>query len=199
MTLRLVRSSVSGPGAPERGTIRSVGAELRHGSRTDISGGRRTHAAAFSSIAGPLEPDDIRALFGLLRRMEPALARRSVVRLGTDAIGRLERIADLIAGNRLGPSETNDLFDSLYGGLVIPGAAHLEAATVLPLMQRVTAHFGAHYHRLGIHPSELNEGAEANYNLIETFRSGDPDAAADAIRDRLDGCERFALWIRTLD
>ncbi|WP_028937725.1 FCD domain-containing protein [Pseudonocardia spinosispora] len=145
-----------------------------------------------------LTQQDIHAIFQLLRRIEPALARRSAVSLSSEHLDRVERNADLIASLRFSPTEVNQLYTALRGGLIVPGVSHIETSTVVPLQHRVTAHFEAHYRRLGTHPKELSGCDDTNERLIAAFRTRDPDVASAAVRDHLDGCEFFALHVLNL-
>lgn len=169
----------------------------------DITGGRGSRAHGIAVHVGApgvgLTRDDIEAIFRLLRCVEPSLARRSAETLGSHELGRAERNADLIASGRLNVSEVNRLYDDIRGGLLMPGASHIEAVTVVPLLREVTAHFEAHYERLGTHPKELSGCDESNEVLIAAFRTGDPDLAENAVRDHLLGCEQFALHVLDLD
>jgi hypothetical protein len=78
---------------------------------------------------------------------------------------------------------------------MVPGASNIEVGALVPLLQRVAAHFATHYHRLDVHPFEFSEPDEAYHGLIDVFSAADPDAASSANRGHLEYCEQFAIDI----
>ncbi|WP_156934995.1 hypothetical protein [Pseudonocardia spinosispora] len=211
MTLYLVPCSGAEQALPSGGVLLpAVGSDVAQvepvlgGSVEDITGGRGSRGALSAAypvrlLGEGLGRHDIRDIFALLRRVEPAMARRSAVSISSRGLAQLERNADLIAFGELGPSEINQLYTVIRGGLLMPGASYPEVGAIIPLLRLVSAHFGVHYRRLGTHPHELGDCDDTNERLIAGFRDGDPARASAAVEEHLDGCERYALDLLDLD
>lgn len=168
----------------------------------DISGGRTAHATLVSAAPGTdssptLDVSDIQALFALLRRIGVELARRSVNVLQEIDLRRAERHAEAVASNCLKPLEANHLHTTLCSSLLIPGASHVEAVTIILLLHQIADHFGDHSCRLGTRLGELGKSDDSAQCLVAAFRTGDPDIAARATGEYFDGREQLALRVAT--
>jgi DNA-binding GntR family transcriptional regulator len=168
----------------------------------DISGGRRTTGAVVSGTPPPSEngiltADDIRGIYRLLKIIETDLARRSSPLLRPGDFERLEQAADLIVSPKTDSHTGAMMHGSYLGGLLLPAASNVELATMLALVNRISAHFGAELQRLDIHHTELPSRGDDYHRLIEVFRDTDPATAAAAMLKHTEYDERLALRLLT--
>lgn len=146
-----------------------------------------------SVLIAPLNLEDLHGIYRLRRTLEPEIARRSCVLL-TDA--ELDRLTGQAAGFGEPTQGMDDIYDGhhdFHFALLKPAASAWDLRVLTTLWRAGERYIRIGFGRLDPDPAEHERRGRAHLDLVETFRSRDPDAVAEAIEQHLARNEQIAF------
>ena len=164
----------------------------------DIAGGRNVASAGLLSVepggpSRPLSAEDIRAISGLRRVIEPDMARRSAGRLGPRDVVRLEEQLRWLADPA---NEAEAIFATcrtFHLGLLAPVASNVELHVIRQLLHDLSGHYVEALRASCRTPADILNLPNCLVWMLREFRSGDPDRAEASMLYHIDGLEKVAL------
>ncbi|HEX4252025.1 MAG TPA: FCD domain-containing protein [Pseudonocardia sp.] len=144
------------------------------------------------TLPGPAKPPSRRELaelggiFRMRRLIEPELCAQACL-LHTDAdLDELTALAPNFADTSLPPEEIFRAHRDFHFRLLAPAATAWDFRVLLPLWQEADRCVRALLDQLGLHPARLPGGAPPCAELLDAFRTRDPEQARAASRRHLD-------------
>lgn len=148
--------------------------------------------AGRSATVAPLDLEEFHAIYRVRRMLEPDLARRSCTLLSDAELDRLHRAAAEFGGEARGMDDIYDDHRAFHMALLAPAASVWDERILMMLWRA-----GERYVRIGFgildpSPGEHERRQEAHQQLIEQFRTRDPDVVAKALDEHLGLNEHLA-------
>lgn len=146
-----------------------------------------------SVLIAPLNLEDLHGIYRLRRTLEPEIARRSCLLL-TDA--ELDRLGGLAAGLGEPTQGMDDIYDGhhdFHFALFKPAASAWDLRVLTTLWRAGERYIRIGFGRLDSDPAEHERRGQAHLDIVDMFRTRDPDAVAQAIEQHLVRNERIAV------
>ena len=146
-----------------------------------------------SAQVAPLDLADLQAIYRLRRSIEPDIARNSCPLLTDDDLDRLDAIASGFADPDLSYDGIFDAHMILHLALFEPVTTTWDIRGLTSLWRAVERYIRIGFGKLDSDPHEHDRRAHSHHELIDAFRTRDPDVAAGAMRIHLARNEQIAL------
>ncbi|CAB5027301.1 unannotated protein [freshwater metagenome] len=146
-----------------------------------------------SAQVAPLDLADLQAIYRLRRSIEPDIARNSCPLLTDDDLDRLDAIASGFADPDLSYDGIFDAHMILHLALFEPVTTTWDIRVLTSLWRAVERYIRIGFGKLDSDPHEHDRRAHSHHELIDAFRTRDPDVAAGAMRIHLARNEQIAL------
>lgn len=200
VTAELRRSIVSGDLAPEQSlSLRKLADQLgvsiipvRDALRVLEAEGLVVNPPGRSATVAPLDLDELHAIYRNRRLLEPDLARHAVRGLSDQRLDELYEVATELGDAQRSMEDIYDDHRAFHLALIAPAVTAWDER-ILSLLWRA----GERYIRLGFglldpDPHEHDRRREAHQLLVDEFRKGDPEVAAQALEEHLAHNEALA-------
>lgn len=145
-----------------------------------------------SASVAPLSHEDLHGIYRLRRQVEPEIAARSCLLLTDEEFESLDKIAKTFADERLGIDEIYEAHHSFHLELLRPAATSWDIQTLENLWHAAERYIRLAFLDLDTKPHEHDRREHAHHELIDTFRSQDPEAVEAAVLHHLDANEQIA-------
>lgn len=187
------RSILSGTLAPGQSlSLRRLADQLgvsfipvRDALRVLESEGLILNPAGRSATVAPLDLDEFHAIYRVRRMLEPDLAKRACVQLSDDELNRLHRAAAEFGGESRSMDDIYDDHRAFHMALLAPATSVWDERILMMLWRA-----GERYVRIGFgildpSPGEHERRKEAHQQLVDQFRTRDPELVARALEEHL--------------
>jgi DNA-binding GntR family transcriptional regulator len=146
-----------------------------------------------SATVAPLDWDDLHAIYGLRRLLEPDIARRSCLQISAAELDRLEAEAADFGDENRTMEAIYDAHHDFHLALFAPVTTTWENRMLSMLWRAAERYIRIGFGLLDRDPNEHHRRRQAHEELIDDFRRRDPEAAAKAVDAHLDHNEQIAL------
>lgn len=205
VTTELRRSILSGALAPgQEFSLRDIAAQLnvsfipvREALRSLEAEGLVATRPGRSTVVTPLDLADLHAIYRLRHELEPNIAARACRMLSDQELDRLEVQATEFGDLSVGIDEIYEAHHIFHLALLAPAATDWDVRILGTLWRAAERYIRVGFGRLDSTPSEHGRREHAHLDLLNTFRTRDPDAVARGVHDHLAHNEQIAL--RALD
>jgi DNA-binding GntR family transcriptional regulator len=145
-----------------------------------------------SSVVAPLDPEDLRSIYRIRLRLEPEIAFRSCELLTPEDFDRLNELIIQFSDPTKGIDEIYDAHHDFHLQLLRPAASDWDLRILENLWHAAERYVRLAFAERDFTPGEHQRRECSHRQLLEPFRSGDPDRAAYALREHLQANERLA-------
>ena len=145
-----------------------------------------------SAYVVPLTHEDLHGIYRLRRQLEPEIAARSCLLLNDEQFEDLDEIAKTFADERLGIDAIYEAHRNFHLELLRPAATSWDIQTLETLWHAAERYIRLAFSGLDAKPHEHDRREHAHHELIDTFRSRDPEAVAASVLHHLDENEQIA-------
>ncbi|MFF7334987.1 FCD domain-containing protein [Streptomyces sp. NPDC008150] len=146
-----------------------------------------------SAVVAPLNLDDLRGIYRLRRTLEPEIARRSCTLLTDQELDRLASHAADFGAREHGMAEIYDDHHAFHLALLAPAATTWDIRILTTLWRAGERYIRIGFGRLDPVPAERRRRGKAHEDLVEAFRTRDPDTVAVAVEQHLARNEKIAF------
>lgn len=201
VTAELRRSIIAGDLAPgQTFSLREISAQLdvsfipvREALRNLEAEGLVLTRPGRSAQVAPLDLTDLQAIYRLRRTIEPEIARNSCGLLTDADLDRLEAIAEGFAEPDMSYDRIFDSHMVLHLALFEPVTTTWDLRVLTTLWRAAERYVRIGFGKLDNDPHEHTRRAHAHHELIDAFRTRDPEKAAEAMRAHLERNEQIAM------
>jgi DNA-binding GntR family transcriptional regulator len=145
-----------------------------------------------SASVAPLSRDDLHGIYQLRRRLEPEIASRSCLLLEEEDFRRLEEVVKIFADERLGIDEVYEAHHQFHLEQLRPAATAWDLRTLEMLWHAAERYIRLAFSSLDAQPDEHRRREHAHHEMIDTFRTRNPEAVAASVLAHLDANEQIA-------
>lgn len=200
VTAELRRAILSGSLAPgQEFSLREIAAELgtsfipvREALRSLESEGLITTRLGRSAMVTRLDHNDLAAIYRLRRVVEPEIAGRSCQLLSDEKLDELDLQARSFGDERLGIDEIYEVHHEFHLHLFEPAATEWDVRVLTTLWRAAERYIRIGFRRLDPQPSEHVRRERAHEELLDAFRTRDPETVRHAVTDHLEHNLRLA-------
>ncbi|MFJ7125636.1 GntR family transcriptional regulator [Streptomyces sp. NPDC098101] len=146
-----------------------------------------------SAVVAPLDLDDLRGIYRLRRALEPEIARRSCTLLTDGELDRLESHAADFGVREHGMADIYDDHHAFHLALLAPAATTWDIRVLTTLWRAAERYIRIGFGRLDPDPAEHERRGRAHMDLVEAFRTRDPDTVGAAVEKHLARNEKMAF------
>ncbi|WP_308314345.1 GntR family transcriptional regulator [Streptomyces sp. GbtcB7] len=201
VTREIRRSILSGELKPgQRFSLREIAGQLdvsfipvRESLRQLEAQGLVVTSHGKSAVVAPLDLEELHSIYRLRRRLEPELAGRACPLLGPKDFSRLETLLATFADGRLDADEIYEAHHTFHLELLRPATTAWDLRILESLWHAAERYIRLAFDSPAGDRTQHDQRVEIHSELLEVFRSGDPEAAATAVLHHLDSNERVAL------
>ncbi|MFB7031854.1 MULTISPECIES: GntR family transcriptional regulator [unclassified Streptomyces] len=146
-----------------------------------------------SAVVAPLDLDDLHGIYRLRRALEPEIARRSCTLLTDEELDRLEFHAADFGAREHGMADIYDDHHAFHLALLAPAATVWDIRVLTTLWRAAERYIRIGFGRLDPDPAEHERRGKAHTDLVEAFRTRDPDTVGAAVEKHLARNEKMAF------
>ncbi len=139
-----------------------------------------------SAIVTPLDPDDLRSIYRIRLRLEPALAADSATRRSERDIAEFDNLVRAAFGPGSGEDDLWDNHRKFHTALISPAASAWDFRLLLPLWDAAERYTRLVYDTIEASAETTAEREHAHDALITAARSRDPEEVRDELRRHLE-------------
>lgn len=200
VTAELRRAVISGSLAPgQEFSLREIAGMLgvsfipvREALRSLESEGLITTRRGRSAQVTPLDADDLAAVYRLRRVVEPEIAARSCVLLSDSELDALAGEAHSFGDEELGIDEVYEAHHEFHLRLLAPAATEWDKRILGTLWRAAERYIRIGFGKLDPQPAEHTRREHAHEELLDAFRTREPDTVRAAVNLHLEHNEALA-------
>jgi DNA-binding GntR family transcriptional regulator len=144
-----------------------------------------------SASVAPLTHADLHGIYRLRRQLEPEIVARSCLLLDDEGFARLDEIVTAFADEPAGTAEIDEAHN-VHLELLRPAATVWDIQTLETLWHAAERYIRLAFSGLDAAPDEHHRREHAHHEMIDAFRSRDPEAVSVSVMQHLDANEEIA-------
>jgi DNA-binding GntR family transcriptional regulator len=145
-----------------------------------------------SSRVAPLSHDDLHGIYRLRRQLEPEIAARACTMLDPAELDRLVEVAHSFADENANIDDVYEAHHQFHRALLAPAATAWDLSTLETLWRAAERYIRLAFSARDDDPHEHPNRAQAHGELVDAYKSQDPEQVQAATRSHLDHNESIA-------
>jgi DNA-binding GntR family transcriptional regulator len=145
-----------------------------------------------SSRVAPLSHDDLHGIYRLRRQLEPEIASRACALLSPAELDRLVDVAHSFADEEANVDDVYEAHHEFHRALLAPAATAWDLSTLETLWRAAERYIRLAFSARDDDPHEHRNRSQAHGELVDAYRSQDPELVQAATLAHLDHNESIA-------
>ncbi len=145
-----------------------------------------------SSRVAPLSHDDLHGIYRLRRQLEPEIAARACTLLDPTELDRLVEVAHSFADEAANIDDVYEAHHEFHRALLAPAATAWDLSTLETLWRAAERYIRLAFSARDDDPHEHDNRAQAHSELVDAYKSQDPERVHAATLAHLDHNETIA-------
>lgn len=145
-----------------------------------------------SSRVAPLSHDDLHGIYRLRRQLEPEIAARACMLLSPDELEGLVEIAHSFADEQANIDDVYEAHHEFHRALLAPAATAWDMSTLETLWRAAERYIRLAFSARDDDPQEHHDRAQVHGELVDAYKTQDPEQVRVATLAHLDHNESIA-------
>jgi DNA-binding GntR family transcriptional regulator len=145
-----------------------------------------------SSRVAPLSHDDLHGIYRLRRQLEPEIAARACTLLPPDELDRLVDVAHSFADEEANIDDVYEAHHEFHRALLAPAATAWDLSTLETLWRAAERYIRLAFSARDDDPHEHRNRAQVHGELVDAYKTQDPEQVHAATLSHLDHNEAIA-------